>query len=413
MSEFPKVTRRRLLAGGAAVAAAGAGGYEAFRPTAGPQPVAPGDQPSGLPVRQFAWNATLRQDRYGNPEPPRHDRLVFFDVVGRPGAGHRTRLEAALRTLERRFAWGPDGLLFTVGWGHDYFARTLRRQSPVPRARSLSNFELPSIDGYDVVLHLAADDEARLLAVENALTHGARVEGLHGAIELSEVLAWRETRTGFTGAGLPAAHQDTGGIPGGRPVSPGAPLFMGFKSALKRNQASEDAVAIPSGPFAQGTTMAVSYMRLRLDSWYQDLDDGQRVARMYAPQMTPEEVRRVRTDATGDPKLLGQAIRRYGVIGHSQTTTRARRHGKPLILRRDFDTVDGGQAGLHFVSLQRSIDDFVRTRTAMNASSAQLQNPAITDTVNNGINEFIFVLKRGNYVIPPRAARSFPTLPAA
>jgi hypothetical protein len=44
----------------------------------------------------------------------------------------------------------------------------------------------------------------------------------------------------------------------------------------------------------------------------------------------------------------------------------------------------------------------------MNATSAQLQNPVITDTVNNGINSFIFVLKRGNYVVPTRAERSFP-----
>jgi hypothetical protein len=44
----------------------------------------------------------------------------------------------------------------------------------------------------------------------------------------------------------------------------------------------------------------------------------------------------------------------------------------------------------------------------MNASSAQLQNPAITDTVNNGINEFIFVLRRANYIVPERARRSFP-----
>ena len=28
--------------------------------------------------------------------------------------------------------------------------------------------------------------------------------------------------------------------------------------------------------------------------------------------------------------------------------------------------------------------------------------------MNNGINEFIFVLKRGNYVVPTRAERSFP-----
>ena len=44
----------------------------------------------------------------------------------------------------------------------------------------------------------------------------------------------------------------------------------------------------------------------------------------------------------------------------------------------------------------------------MNAASAQLRNPAITDTVNNGINEFIFVVRRGNYIVPPRAAALVP-----
>jgi hypothetical protein len=151
-------------------------------------------------------------------------------------------------------------------------------------------------------------------------------------------------------------------------------------------------------------------MRLRLDSWYGDLSHRERIARMYAPQVTPEQVNHFTTDAESDPQLLGQAISRYGVIGHSQTSARARRHGKPLILRRDFDTVDGGLAGLHFVALQPTIADFVTTRTAMNAASAQLQNPAITDTVNNGINEFIFVLRRANYILPPRAQRSFPEL---
>jgi hypothetical protein len=75
------------------------------------------------------------------------------------------------------------------------------------------------------------------------------------------------------------------------------------------------------------------------------------------------------------------------------------------------DTTDGGLAGLHFVALQRDIADFTATRTAMNAAGAQLVNPAVTDTVNNGINEFIFVLRRGNYVVPARAERSFPLLP--
>ncbi len=132
---------------------------------------------------------------------------------------------------------------------------------------------------------------------------------------------------------------------------------------------------------------------------------------MYAPQVTPEQAARFTADAESDPNLLGQAITRYGVIGHAQTSARARRDGSPIILRRDFDTTDGGLAGLHFLSLQRTIEDFVTTRTAMNASGVQLQNPSITDTVNNGINEFIFVLRRGNYMVPPRAQRSFPLLP--
>jgi hypothetical protein len=155
--------------------------------------------------------------------------------------------------------------------------------------------------------------------------------------------------------------------------------------------------------------MHASYMRLSLDDWYGQLSQDGRVARMYAPQVTPRQVTDdFTTDAESDPSLLGQAISHYGVIGHSQTSARARRAGRPIILRRDFNTTDGGQAGLHFVSLQRTIADFVTTRSAMNATSAQLQNPVITDTVNNGINSFIFVLKRGNYVVPVRAQRSFP-----
>ena len=393
--------------GGAAV---GAGVDRVLKPGKSPPPVALGSQPAGLPARQHAWVQTLARDPDGNPVAPRFDRLLFFDVKGRATPGHARVLEAALRTLERRFGWGPRGLLFTAGWGPHYFEQSAGGGTPVPRAKALSQFELPAIDDYELCLHLACDDERRLADIEAALIHGARLAGADGPLDLSTALSWRETRTGFTGAGLPAGRQDTGGIPTGRPVPTSAPLFMGFKSGLRKNQATEDDVTIRSGQFADGTTMHVSYMRLRLDSWYGELSERERVARMYAPQVTPAQAKRFTTDAPSDPRLLAQAIRRYGVIGHAQTSARARRHGRPLIIRRDFNTVDGGQAGLHFVSLQRTIEDFVTTRNAMNASSAQLQNPAITDTINNGINEFIFVLRRGNYVLPARVDRSFPLL---
>jgi dye decolorizing peroxidase len=411
-------TRRRFFLGAATVAAGGAAAGVALdraESSHGSAPVIPkvalGSQPAGLPAGQFTWAATLKTDRDGNPIAPRHDRLLFFDVQGTPSPAGARMLEASLRTLERAFEWGPGGLLFTAGWAPGYFERSLRVQSPIPRAKRLSEFELPAIDDYDLCLHLACDDERRLADVEAGLVHGAPLTGSDGHLTLAPALRWRETRTGFVGQGLPAAHQDVGGIPPGSPVKQQTPLFMGFKSGLRHNQATEESVTIPTGAFAQGTTMQVSYMRLRLDSWYDELSERERIARMYAPQVTPEQVKHFSTDAKSDPNLIRQAISHYGVIGHSQTSARARRHGKPVIIRRDFNTVDGGQAGLHFVSIQRSIADFVRTRNAMNATSVQLINPGITDTVNNGINEFMFVLKRANYIIPSRAQRSFPLLP--
>jgi hypothetical protein len=420
------LTRRRFLIGaGAAVgvgAAVGAGvgidGALGASATASAAPSVPDvelvAQPAGLPARQHAWTAYLAVDQQGNPIPPQFDRLLFFDVIGTPTPAYARLLEAALRVLERTFQWMPSGLLFTAGWGPAYFTDVLGVAAPIPPAKALSDFEQPAIDDYHLCLHLASDDEARLAAVEAALTRGTPIPYYTDAAEpldLSSALRLRETRTGFVGSGLPAERQATGGIPAGQPVPVNAPLFMGFKSALKRNQATEDAVTIIDGPFAGGSTMHASYLRLRLDTWYAQLSQQERVARMYAPQVTQEQVNHFTTDAESDPNLLGQAISRYGVIGHAQTSATARRNGNPLILRRDFDTTDGGEAGLHFVALQRTIEDFVTTRIAMNASSAQLRNPSITDTVNNGINEFIFVTKRGNYLLPARADRSFPLLP--
>jgi dye decolorizing peroxidase len=416
------LSRRRLLlgagaaAGVGAAAGAGAGIHAALGGgQAGPASVPDvplGAQPAGLPARQHAWDAYLAADPQGNPVSPKFDRLLFFDVNGDPSPAYARLLEAALRTLERSYRWRPSGLLFTAAWGAGYFRDVLGVSAPIPPATALSDFEQPITDDYHLCLHLASDDESQLAAIQAALTGGTPLPAAAtgGQLDISSALSLRQSRTGFVGSGLPAGHQDVNGIPAGQPVPKGAPLFMGFKSALRRNQASEDDVTIPDGPFAGGTTMHVSYMRLRLATWYGQLSQQERVARMYAPQVTPEQVNEFTTDAESDPNLLGQAITRYGVIGHAQTSARARRNNNPIILRRDFDTVDGGLAGLHFVSLQRTIADFVTTRTAMNATSAQLQNPSITDTVNNGINEFIFVLQRGNYVLPARSQRSFPLL---
>jgi dye decolorizing peroxidase len=402
------LSRRRFLAGagraaGAVAVPPGLAGCGDSHATAQLPDVSLPAAKAGLTVRQHAWQATLSLDQYGNPVAPTFDRLLFFDIKGTPTPAHVRILEAGLRHLEDRYAWGPHGLLFTAGWGHAYFAEVLKRAAPIPAATALSTVEAPTFDSYHLCLHLACDDERRLAQ--------AQLELLRGPHAITAALAWRETRTGFNGAGLPARHQDVTGIPGGDPVPVSAPLYMGFSSNLKGNQATEDAVTIPSGPFAEGTTMAVSYMTLSLESWYGELSEEERVQRMYSPQTTLADQRAITTEAEGNPDKLNQAINHYGVIGHSQSSARARRNNQAIILRRDFDSTDGGQAGLHFVSLQRDVEDFVATRTQMNQAGASLQNPAITETTNNGINEFIFVLRRGNYMLPSRAQRSFPQLP--
>ena len=407
-------TRRRFV-GRAAVAVAGGvvAGCPAARALAAPEipEVRLPPARSGLPRRQFAWAEHLRHDEYDNPIAPRHDRLLLFDVRG-PATPARARLlEARLRRLEHAFPWSHDGLLFTVGWGcPSYFSR-LGLPSPVPRAGRLSTFEHPAIDRFDMCLHLAGDDSQQLADIEAALVHGAPLDGVPHAMALSAAFVWRATRSGFTGPGLPAAHQDARGIPRGHPVPATAPLFMGFQSALRRNLASEDAVAIPAGPFAQGTTMHVSYLREKLGAWYGRASEQDRVARMYSPQTSVAAAARLTDDARSEPHEIVEAMRRHGVIGHAQATAQARRGGRPRLLRRDFNTVDDGYAGLHFVSLQRSYDDFVVTRNAMNANGAHLVNRRITATQNNGINAFIDVRRRANYILPSRAQRSFPLLP--
>ena len=110
------LTRRRFLTGAGAVAVVGVvGAASARRAIADPvlPPVALGSQPAGLPVRQHAWTAELHRDEFGNPVAPRFDRLLFFDVRGRPSSRYALLLESRLRELERRFHWGPPRLSFS------------------------------------------------------------------------------------------------------------------------------------------------------------------------------------------------------------------------------------------------------------------------------------------------------------
>jgi hypothetical protein len=177
-------------------------------------------------------------------------------------------------------------------------------------------------------------------------------------------------------------------------------------------------VTLSAGPFAGGTTKHVSNLRMRLDDWYEEQTFEQRVAEMFSPVhaerglvdgvggnlgddsgLTPEMIENVREHA-----------REYARVGHAQKAARGNRDadGNVRLLRRHFESTDDDEASLHFPSLQRGITAFEEVREAMNGTDLT-DVPTIRQRVNNGILEYVFVKRRGNFLVPPRSLRALPT----
>ncbi|MBZ6493404.1 DUF7405 family protein [Natrinema longum] len=377
--------------------------------------------PEELPDRQHAWNDFLATDDHGNVEPPEHHLLLGLEYVGDgPAAadGERERLEAAFRTLERAYERGNDGLAFTIGYGPTYFDRfdeELPESVDLPAPEALAPIEDPRLDEYDALLHLASDHGHVTLSVEEALK--GELDDLNGiTVEdtFDGIFDVAERRTGFIGPGLPAERQSgVSGIPDGEPVPEDAPMFMGFKSGFRKTQASEDRVTIRDGPFAGGTTIHLSKIQLHLHQWYEQDSRDQRVAKMFSPTHAEDDLVEGAGDNLGDSSRVAEVggsaaddARNEGTVGHAQKAARAREDGEPIILRRDFDSTDDGQAAVHFLSLQRSIADFVTTRREM--TGTDLTEGSVSSRTNNGILQYLTVRSRANYLVPPRGRRALP-----
>jgi hypothetical protein len=377
------------------------------------------DDPSSLPERQHAWNGALATDDAGNHRLSRHHVLLLLNYAGdgTPTDADREQVESALRDLEAAYEWSNEGLLFTLGYSPAYFDRFETDVAGVdlPAPSALAPFEDPEFDTPDALLHLASDDERVVIEAEEALKGNRETANDHEMTANFEgVLREADRRTGFVGAGLPAENQDVDGVPDSEPVPDESPLFMGFKSGFDGNQASEDRVTVDSGPFAGGATQHLSKIRLQLQQWYEQESQDQRVSKMFCPAHAAEDKvegvgENLGTDSgVGEcPADVVESSRREGVVGHAQKASRAREGDTPTILRRDFDSTDGGQASVHFLSLQRSIADFVATKRAMNGTDVAADS-AVGQQVNNGILQYMTVTHRGNYLVPPRDLRALP-----
>jgi hypothetical protein len=400
-------TLRRLAAVSGAAGLSGCAGFLARRAESPTADLPPNPRAGELPRRQHAWNGTLARDTHGNPIAPRHHRILLLDLAVEPSESAARTVERAMRTLEAAYDWGPEGLLHGLAWGTRYFERIGRLSaSPIREPTVLSRTDDPDLLSFDAALILAADAASTLGEVEAAM-FGGRDELAGEPVEdrLGEAFDISARRTGFMGEGLPAAHADAEGIPDDAPLGD-APMFTGFMSGRSRTQATEDRVTIQDGSYAGGTTAHLSHLRESLGGWW-SMDEADRIARMFSPDLSADDVESL-TDGVPFADAVREHARESGVVGHFEKVARVREDGRPIVLRRDFNTTDGGRAGVHFLSFQRSLDDFEKTRKSMNGWYLRDDHPQVRDRANNGILEFISVVSRANFYLPPRDERAFP-----
>lgn len=375
----------------------------------------PQGDPDDRPRRQHAWNAVLDEDDHGVLEPPEHHVLLALNLATEPTESDREQVEAALQSLETAYGYDPDGLLFTVGYAPSYFA-AVGADSPVPDPEALTSIEDPEFDSFDAVVHLASNNPDVVLEAEEALlgnretANGVEVSAtFEGIFERAGM-----RRTGFVGNGLPAQFADeVGGVPEEMPDD--APFFMGFRSGFPNSQAPEDRVTIQDGPYEGGTTTHVETLDLQLRTWFEQDDHWLRVAQTFSPEHADEELVGAIGEDLGASSGIEDVVddterhaRERGVVGHAQKAARGRDDdGTPPLLRRDFNTTDREVPGVHFLSHQRSIDEFARVRRAM---AGEDLDGGVGQRHNNGLLQYVFTVSRGNFVVPPREKRSLPEL---
>jgi len=381
------------------------------------------DDPTARPTALHRWNDALVRDANGNTVLPRHQIVLGLSYTGSvpPSDADREQVREALGTLDRAFQWGigddagagvSSGLLWLLGYSSSYFERlgaSVPEQITTPESLLSAVDEDPEkADDFDAVLVLTGDFGSIPLAAETALW-GERdtLNGIEVTATLDGIFERTTRRTGITGKGIVAEELDSDDVP------EDAPLSMGYRSGFGDNQATEDAVTIDDGPFAGGTTLAVSRLHIDIDRWYEQSTE-ERVGEMFCPAHDAEEIGDT-AESLGnssritpeDAENIPDHAEEYGRIGHSQKLATARDEGfLPRILRRSegvaTDVTEG--AGFNFTSIQADIEAFVAVRRAMNESEYDVDVPA----ENHGIVDYLETRGRTALIVPTREGVALP-----
>jgi deferrochelatase/peroxidase EfeB len=378
-----------------------------------PRPADHGDRPDAL----HRWNDYLVTDASGNTVLPRHQVVLGLKYVGStpPTDSERNVVNRAFEMLDRAFRWGTgdsdsagvsDGLLWILGYSAKYFRQlgiTVPERLITPDALVSAVGEQPSTaDRFDAALVLTGDFGSIPLAAENALWGEQELlNGVTVDATLDGIFDRAVRRTGLTGKGVVAAELENDRVP------ENAPLSMGFRSGFQDNQPTEDAVTINEGPFAGGTTLAVSRLHIDIDRWYGQSTE-ERAAEMFCPAHDASEIgdtaeslgNSSRISPTDAEKIPTHAAE-YDRIGHSQKLATARDDEfRPRILRRSEGVATDVQegAGFNFTSIQSDIEEFVAVRRAMNVDDHDVD----VALDNHGIIDYLETQGRTALVVPTR-----------
>ena len=458
-----RLTRRKLLAGGAGAALAAAGIYELVDQLGGsPSRPAAG----GLPPEQHLLDGVRIVEDNGVEVvvPPLHHQLVTGTVsVGeRSLKDAQSQLEDILRRLEKDFDPTPAGLGITVAWGLPYFRAYVPKLAdehiPVdlratktanePVKVLLDSRRFPSdppetiLEANDVAVLLRSDSLEHIAAASKAI------------FEDVDIFRPTSIRRGFAGGGfdggqsLPKKMAVAAQVPGSFLIPDQSELFLGFTSTQKAGLGPpkianlEELGFAGGGYFSEGTHLAVAHITEDLEAWYVNFPHPERVSTVFRPGLKVK--RDVLTVPQGPDDVVTEEkvkrdFERTKQIGHSaslQTVSRLATTavgasgaiygpGTAIPHRADFNTLDnpfawsvdperdgmsdGAAAGVHFVVFNPSSDDFNRGRLAMDGVLPDgTKLPFAPRDRGQGFNSILRTTHRQNFLVPPRRHRSFP-----
>jgi hypothetical protein len=337
----------------------------------------------------------------------------------------------------------------------------LSQQEGATRFAVLDAIRFPSdpadmlLEDNHVMIKIRTDDPNTQRAVESLLFDNSGNNAYIG--DLFDVTS---KRVGFLGRGFGTTSVAkqlalAAGVPGADQIPDRAQLMMGFTSTQAAALGPSNIPSFetlkgvtdqyPGGYFAGGCAMHLSHLFEDLVRWYSSFGYSDRVARMFSPHTAVPSVPGTVTLANGpaDVSTADQlrAEAATGVVGHNASLQQATRlgaavtdnygrtwpKGTPVPLREDFNTIDNpfawtsdpvrdrfsttGAAGMHFVAFTPASSKFHAARNSMDGvlpDGTNLRSSYGLTDGTIGINAAIRASHRQNYLIPPRAHRSFP-----